>query len=196
MNLARPFAIVLCLPVLGALAGCGANDQPAQRNESYSAVNAQVAETEGIYLEIEEMKYQVQVSKQLNPGTRIDRDYLSGLSPADARLARDEEWFAVFLRVENEVDEAKPNAVDFEIRDTQENVYRPVRFGPENPWAYRPVVVPPLELYPFSDTPAAERPPYASLLLFKVRRFSLDNRPLELIITGREGQQAIVNLDV
>jgi hypothetical protein len=196
MNLARPFAVLLCLPVLGALAGCGANNQPEQRDESYQSVNAQVAETEGIYLEIEEMKYQVQISKQLNPGIVHDRDYLSDLSPADARLARDEEWFAVFLRVENEVDEGKPNAVDFEVRDTQENVYRPVRFGPDNPWAYRPTVVPPKELYPLTNSPAGERPPYAALLLFKVRRFSLDNRPLELIITGREGQQGIVNLDV
>ena len=196
MNFARPLAVLLSVASVFVLAACGANDQPTQRNESYQSVNAQVAETEGIYLEVEEMKYQVQISRQLNVGLVDDKDYIAGLSPADRRLGKDEEWFAVFMRVENEVDETKPNAVDFEIKDTQENVYRPVRFGPDNVWAYRPTMVPARELYPNTNSPAGERAPYATLLLFKVRRFSLDNRPLELTITGREGQQAIVNLDV
>jgi hypothetical protein len=193
---ARTLAVLLSLASAVLLAACGANDQPAQRNESFQSVNAQVAETEAVYLDIEEMKYQVQVSRQLNVGNREDANYLAGLSAADRRLAKDEEWFAVFMRVENVVEEPKPTAIDFEIRDTQENVYRPVRFGPENVWAYRGTTVEGGETYPHPNDPAGERPPQATLLLFKVRRFSLDNRPLELTITGREGQSAIVNLDV
>ena len=196
MNIARPLALLLSVAFAAALAGCGVNDQPAQRNQSYQAVNAQVAETEGIFLDIEELKYQVQISRQLNTGIIQDRDYVSGLSEADRTLAPDQEWFAVFMRIENPGEKPHPNAVDFEIRDTQENVYRPVRLGPENVWAYRPAVVDAKELYPGTNMPAGERPPYGKLLLFKVRRFSLDNRPLELIITGRNGQQGIVNLDV
>jgi hypothetical protein len=196
MNSARLIAVLIALASVTVLAACGEEEQEAQKNESYQSVNAQLAETEGIYLDIEEMKYQVQISRQLNPQLPDDQNYLAGLSEADRRLSKDEEWFAVFMRVENEVDEAKPNAVDFEIRDTQENVYRPIRFGPENVWAYRGTTVPGKELYPNPNSPAGERPPYATLLLFKLRRFSLDNRPLELTITGRQGQQAIVNLDV
>ena len=196
MNSARLLAVLLTLASVLVLAACGAEEQPATKAESYQSVNAQLAETEGIYLTIDEMKYQVQVSRQLNPFLVDDESYLEGLSPADRRLGKDQEWFAVFMRVENEVDEPKPNAVDFEVKDTQENVYRPVRVGPSNVWAYRPTTVPPLELYPNPNSPAGERPPYATVLLFKLRRFSLDNRPLELIITGREGEQAIVNLDV
>lgn len=192
----RLLVVLLSLASVVLLSACGANEQPAQRNESFQSVNAQVAETEAVYLDIEEVKYQVQISRQLNPAAKEDRDYLSGLSPADRRLSKDEEWFAVFMRAENAVEEPKPNAVDFVIRDTQENVYRPVRLGPDNVWAYRGATIGGREIYPHPNDPAGERTPQAALLLFKVRRFSLDNRPLELTITGREGQQAIVNLDV
>jgi hypothetical protein len=53
------------------------------------------------------------------------------------------------------------------------------------------------ELYPNLDSPAGERPPYASLLLYKLKRFSLDNRPLELTIDDPAGgPRGVVNLDV
>ena len=42
---------------------------------------------------------------------------------------------------------------------------------------------------------SSERQPNGSLILFKLKRFSLDNRPLELTIRGQENR-AIVNLDV
>jgi hypothetical protein len=98
--------------------------------------------------------------------------------------------------VENVEHESLQNAVDFEIRDTQENVYRPIQIAPGNVWAYRSTTVEAEELYPHPNSPAGERQPNGALILFKLRRFSLDNRPLELFITGRQGQKAIVNLDV
>ena len=195
MNLARNLAVVLSAAAL-ALTACGEDEQPEQRNESYQSVNAQVAETEGVYLTIEGLKYQVQISRQLNPGLPEDRDYLTGLSGDDRKLGKDEEWFGVWLMAENVEDEPLPNAIDFEIRDTQENVYRPIKIGGENPFAYRSATVDGGDRYPNPNSPAGERQPYGSLVLFKLRRFSIDNRPLELTITGRKGQQAIVNLDV
>ena len=196
MNFARIPAVLLALALAGTLAACGANDQPEQRNESFQSVNAQVAETEGIYLDVDGLKYQVQISRQLNPLLVSDRDYLNGLSAEDRELSKDEEWFGVWLMAENVEHEPLPNATDFEVRDTQENVYRPVQFEQENVFAYREARVAPGDRYPDTDSPAGERQPYGSLLLFKLRRFSLDNRPLELTITRPEGQQAIVKLEV
>ena len=196
MNFVRIPAVLLSLAIALTLAACGEDEQPEQRNESFQSVNAQVAETEGIYLDIEGLKYQVQISRLLNPGLISDRDYLQGLSADDRNLSKDEEWFGVWMMAENVEDEALPNATDFEIRDTQENVYRPVQIGPGNVFAYRGATVDARERYPHPDSPAGERQPYGGLVLFKLRRFSLDNRPLELTITGRQGQQAIVNLDV
>jgi hypothetical protein len=195
MNPARILAVLLTLALVPTLAACG-SEQPAQRNESYQSVNAQLAETEGVYLDIEGLKYQVQISRQLNPLLIDDRDFVQGVPQSDLDLAKDEEWFAVFMRVENPGDKPLPNAIDYEIHDTQENVYRPVDIGPGNVFAYRDATVAGNELYPHSNSPAGERPPYGAMVLFKLRRFSLDNRPLELVITGRNGQQGIVNLDV
>ena len=196
MNFARIPAVLLSLVFALTLVACGEDEQPAQRNESFQSVNAQVAETEGIYLDIDGLKYQVQVSRQLNPGLTEDRDYLQGLSAEDSRLSKDEEWFGVWLMAENVEDKALPIATEFEVRDTQENVYRPVQVAESNVFAYRGARVAGGDRYPDPNSPAGERPPYGSLVLFKLRRFSLDNRPLELTITGPEGQQAIVNLDV
>jgi hypothetical protein len=196
MTSARFLAVLLSVAAALILAACGEDEQPAQSDEQYQSVNAQLAETEGIYLDIDELKYQVQMSRQLNTLREDDREFLIGVSDADRSLSREEEWFGVWLRVENPNDDDRPNAVDFEIRDTQENVYRPVQIGPDNVFAYRAAEVEGESRYPDPQTAAGERPPYGAFLLFKLRRFSLDNRPLELVITGRNGQQGIVNLDV
>jgi hypothetical protein len=194
MSSPRLLAVLLSLACAVLLAACGAED--AREEGGNQTENAVLAETEGIYLDIDGLKYQVQVSRQLNPRLAEDSDYLSGLAPVDRRLGTDEEWFAVFLRAENEHGEPMPNAIDFAIRDTAENVYRPIGLAPDNVWAYRGTVVEPNELYPSTNSPAGERAPNGALLLFKLRRLSLDNRPLELEITGRDGQRGIVNLDV
>jgi hypothetical protein len=188
----RSLALLLALP---ALAACGSEQPLVERGEQETRP-AQVAETEGIYLDVDELKYQVQGSRELNPGIISDRNYLSGVPADDRTLEAEQVWFAVFMRIENHTEEPIPNVEDFEIVDTQENVYRPIALGPENVWAYRPAAVEPESIYPQLDSPAGERPPNGALLLFKIDQFSLDNRPLELIFQGRSGQRAIVNLDV
>ena len=190
----RLLPLSLALTAALALSACG---QEAQDPGGFQTEIAQVAETEAIYIDLDGLKYQVQVSRQLNPLMTGDKDYLQGISLAGLDLEEDEEWFAIFMRAENFTKEPQRLARDFEIRDTQENVYRPVFIGPENDFAYRPTVVQGDENYPDPDSPAGERPPYAAMLLFKVRRFSLDNRPLELILTApKSGKRASVALDV
>ena len=190
---ARLPSLSLALVASLALAACG---QEAQDEGGFQTEIAYVAETEGIYIPLDGMKYQVQVSRQMNPLLLSERDYFQGIPEDDLVLGADQEWFGVFMRVENEVDEPVRSLRDFEIRDTQENIYRPLAIGAGNAWAYRPTIVQGKELYPDPDSPAGERPPYGSLLLVKVRRFSLDNRPLELVLTGNDGEKATVALDV
>jgi hypothetical protein len=197
MSRARTALILLALVASSALAACG--NEPHEPGTLQSE-NAQVAETEGIYVDVDGLKYQVQLSKQLNPLLPDDRDYLKGISPAQAELRPDEEWFGVFILAQNYEKEAVQAASDFEIVDTQENKYTPVVVGEENVWAYRARAIPgrdgPLpETLPDSNSPARERQPNGALLLFKLKRFSLDNRPLELNIRGSEND-AVVNLDV
>ena len=64
--------IVLCALFAGALAaaGCGANSETGIQ---------QAATDEGQYLEVGGLKYQVQISRQLNPSDNEDRGYLVGV---------------------------------------------------------------------------------------------------------------------
>ena len=190
-----PRSLVLLLAAVLAL-GLSACGQEAVDPGGYQTENAQVAETEGIYLELGEMKYQVQISRQLNPLLIDDRDYFEGISEADLDLADDEVWFGVWMRVENESEEPQEAAERFTIVDTQENEYVPVQIGEENKFAYAAREVEGGKLLPDPNGPAGERQPNGALLLYKLKRFSLDNRPLELIIEGPDGERAVVNLDV
>ena len=122
----------------------------------------------------------MQISRQLNPTDFEDRDYLIGL-PASQQLGPDEDWFGVFVRVEND-SEGRAGDLGYSIRDTQGNVYRPVAIGPNNLFAYRAAVLRPTDVLPVPSTPAAENTIQGALLLFKVTVANFQNRPLELQI--------------
>jgi hypothetical protein len=188
----RRLLTVLALVASLALAACG--NEPIEEGD-FQSENAQVAETEGIYVTVDDVKYQVQMSKQLNPLLEDDRSYLTGVSGAAADLGRDEEWFGVWILAQNYADHEIQAASDFEIVDTQERSYVPVTIGEENEWAYRARRIGSKETIPDSQVAARERFPNGALLLFKLKRESLNNRPLELNIRGTENR-AIVNLDV
>ncbi len=154
--------------------------------------------TEGAYLDLGELKYQVQISRILNPSSVEDRAYLVGLTPAERRLKVGEQWFAVFIRVQNVTNEAKPAAIDYRIVDTQETTFRPIRLAADNVFAYRGGNVSPHNVIPKPDSPAEQGSIQGSLLLFRIPNANLENRPLEFSIrTPRQpGVVATVDLDI
>jgi hypothetical protein len=167
-------------------AGCGGHTGPVT-----------TAETEGLYLDVGEMTYQVQISRYMNPSDQEDRAYFAGLPEGATQLPGDEAWFGIFLRVQNETDEPHRAAGDIVIEDTQENKYRPLSLGDENLFAYRADVVPPDSVSPAADTIAAQGPVgYGRLLLFKLKIESLQNRPLRMTIRAGSGPPSEVTLDV
>src|SRR5206468_12346959 len=98
-----------------AVAGCG------HHKETF-------AETEGVYLDLGPMKYQVQISRWLNPADPQDFEFFRGLpTGVGAALPADELWFGIFMRVENPGDTAQPMADRFESVDTQGNKYAPLQ---------------------------------------------------------------------
>ena len=117
--------LVISAALLCALTAAGCGNKHA---------TVTVADTEGIYLDVDELKYQVQISRYMNPNDVEDRAYLTGLPEGEAEPTGEETWFGVFIRVQNSTDETITPADDFEIVDTQENVYRPVEL--DNPYAY------------------------------------------------------------
>lgn len=173
------------------LAACGKHHDTEAR--------VQHIEGEGFYLSLGDLKYQVQLTRQLNAHDAQDRPLLRGVPADEQHLAADEVWFGVFLQVENESDEPQQPSGDIEIVDTQERVFEPIELEEANVFAYRPdEPIPPGKIVPLADTPAYDTPIRGSLLLFKLPATALDNRPLELKIEGNTSppQTGIIDLDV
>ena len=157
--------------------------------------------TEGAYLELGGLKYQVQISRLLNPASIEDRDYLIGLNAAQRKLPAGQEWFAVFMRVENAGEEPghPARAADYVITDTQDTKFRPVTMAPENVFVYRGGgTLAPEAILPAPDSPAGQGSIQGALLLYKIPTRNLENRPLELSIRSSDapGKTATVDLDV
>jgi hypothetical protein len=157
-------------------------------------------ETEGVYLDVGEppLKYQVQISRQLNPADTEDRAYLLGLPPAQRELAPGDIWFGVFIRVENDGEGAQPTAKDFTITDTEDNEYRPIPLRSENVYAYRPQSLAPGRRIPELNSTAEQGSIQGSLLLYRIPVSNLENRPLEFSVKSPQVPQreGTVDLDV
>jgi hypothetical protein len=157
------------------------------------------AETEGLYLDINGLKYQIEMSRYMNPADVEDAEYLIGLPESTPPPSEDETLFGVWVRVENtSEDETRPAASRWEIHDTQENIYRPLPVDPDlNEFAYEAVDVPPKTVLPLPTSAAGQGPIQGLMLLFKIRNESFQNRPLELKFSnGGAGQEGTYDLDV
>ena len=169
----------------GGLTACGNKEKETTRGTSEAA-----------YLDVSGLKYQVQVSRQLNPADPEDRDYLAGLPAGNEKLPPGTVWFGVFMRVENEQKNAIQSSQDFTIKDTQANLFKPVPV--DNSVGYRPELVPGGGYIPNQEKLAAYAGTQGELLLYKIPTASLDDRPLELTIRSPldPAQAAVVDLDV
>jgi hypothetical protein len=166
---------VLLVSVL-ALSACSDNSHTRVTTGTYAGESGQNAP----YLNVGPLIYEVQLSRELNPYDTEDSTYLSGLTPAQRKLAPGEEWFAVFLQVYNESSAPHVATTNISISDTQENVYTPIAPALTNEFAYRGGLVPPKGRIPALDTTAANGPTQGALVLFKIKIVSLDNRPIEI----------------
>ena len=182
-----PRLVVLAAVLIALVAGgCGHED-------------LKVADNEGLYTVVDGLKYQIQMSRYMNVNDVEDRDYFKGLPAGTAQPTADETWFGVWVRVQNEGDKALPAADTWEIRDTQDNTFRPIPIDTNaNVFAFQKgIEVPPATVLPLSSSAAGQGPIQGSLLLFKLKTESLQNRPLELVFSnGAQGKQGIYDLDV
>ena len=175
------------LAVAAVLVACGLRQQAQDQHHG---------DTEGTYLNVGPLTYQVQISRQLNPDDIEDQTYLQGIRPFQAKLAKGQTWFGVFLRVANETKQTHPAADDFVITDTQDDTYFPVPQAPQNHFSYQGGLVPPDGLIPPANSVASEGVIQGSLVLFKLPVAALDNRPLELVVTDQLQNKGRVSLDV
>ncbi len=191
----KPLLALLAVAAVLGLSACG---------DSHTRVNggtyAGESGANAPYLDVGPLVYEVQLSRQLNPFDTEDSSYLAGLTPAQRQLRPGEEWFGVFMQVYN--NGGKPQLVasplSMRITDTQGAVYRPVLMPASNPFAYRAGFVPANGRLPELNTVAANGATQGSLLLYKIRLISLDNRPLILHLVDplNPAQTASAELDV
>jgi hypothetical protein len=183
----RPLPIALLVAVSLVAAGCG--------NKTSSLTEAQ---TEGLYMDVGPLLYQVQISRYLNPNDPEDRAYLTGLPPGiPLQPPRGQTWFGVFMRVQNVTKQTYVPTNQYLVTDTQGARFRPVPLNPRvNAFAYVPTPMGPGTVNPGPETPAANGPIQGSLILFRLTNDSLQNRPLVLHIEGRAGQAATIDLDL
>lgn len=185
----RLTALPLLLALLAMLgAGCG---------EGKLALRTQ-GETEGLHVDLGDLMYQVQLSRQLNPSDAEDQAYLSGLAPGTTPPGPDETWFGIFIRVQNVTERTLQPAESFLVVDTEEREYRPLVLDYRaNAFAYRPLPLAPGEIIPNENTIAGQGVVAGSLILFKVKLESLQNRPVEFVIRSSQASgEALVDLDV
>jgi hypothetical protein len=136
--------------------------------------------TEGTYLDVGPMAYQIQISRILNPSDPEDRDYMQGVP---GTVAPDEVWFAVFVRGQNTSAHTQQAADDFEITDTLNNRFRPVAIARTNPFAYKARPVAHGQVIPSGSSAAGSGVvQQGAMLLFKIKLSSLSDRPLEFHI--------------
>jgi hypothetical protein len=187
-----PPAVLAVLAVL-ALSACG-DSHTKVTTGTYAGESGANAP----YLDVGPLKYEVQLSRELNPTNSEDSAYLQGLSATDRQLAPGQEWFAVFLQVYNDGSQATPAATNVTIADTQGNVYSPLLPDQTNQFAYRGGLVAGKGQLPEPNTVAYSGPTQGALLLYKIQTVSLDNRPLDVKIVNPSdlAESASAELDV
>jgi hypothetical protein len=181
----RKLVLLACVAVF--VAGCG----------NKTAITT-VAETEGVYVDVAGLTYQVQLSRYLNPGDVEDKQYLQGLpSGVSPQLPGDETWFGVWMRVKNYSDGPLTPTDQFVITDTEGNKFEPVPLDAKtNVFVYDPALLQHSQVLPTPDSAASSGPIQGSLILFRLKTASLQNRPLVLSIEHEGGQGGEVDLDL
>jgi len=147
------------------------------------------APSEGFYVDIGEVAYQVQISRILNPKAEEDRSYIVGLpSAVTPDLGPTEQWFAVFLRAQSYGDKPEQLATKFRVVDTDGSAWEPVALTEVNQFRWAPDAdipkgIPAGYTYPGPNSVSGMGPVReGSLLLFKLDDSIFQNRPLVLEI--------------
>jgi hypothetical protein len=150
------------------------------------------------YVQVGQLYYQVQISRELNPWSDEDKYYLQGFSSSELKLPSADEWFGVSLQVFNWTHRPYTPTGDFFITDTLGDRYSPLSNGAPNPYSYLPSLIPAGGQLPAIDSDAYTGWSQGEWLIFKIPYTSLVNRPfiLHLVNPADTAKQSRIELDV
>src|SRR5688572_1972237 len=171
---------LLALLVAVPLVGCG-------EEEGEEALES----VEGEPLHLDELIYNVAITRFLNPEELEDAAYLVGQEPEPSGKS----YLAVFMLIKNDnEDEAVESADGYLVTDAGGRRYEPL--PSESPYAMEiGATVEPDGTIPEPDTTAADGPTQGAMLLFLVDDDVSEERPLELDIEAA-GETGVVELDI
>ena len=174
-------ALSLLAAVLGALALAGCGSDP----EDTTSVN------EGEPMKLDDVVFNVQISRFLNGADPEDSAYLAGQPPP----ASDENYLAIFMTVKNDGDASATVPADFKVLDTAGTEYKPVHS--KSPFAL-PLggTIPANQTLPNAESTAANGPIQGAMVLFRVSDQAVEDRPLILEIPSASGTPGEVKLDI
>ena len=147
---------------------------------------------EGEPLELGELRFNVQLTRFLNPDDTEDAEYLRELPSPPAG----QDYLAVFMDVENEGDSEQqlPAFDQVEVEDTTGATAEPVET--ESLFALQlGEPIPAGAEIPEADSAASSGPAQGAFLLFLVPEAVSENRPLELQITSGD-EEGTIELDL
>lgn len=181
-RLARVVGLLLIAAMALAAGGCGGKDVYA------------VEAKEGGRIFVDDLFYQVQLSRQLNTKDVEDSTYLQG----QPQPATGDTYFGVFVRADNETSDRRilPIGIDaMKITTAGGDVFRPIPVKASG-WGWAPAPLGKGAMLPIPNTPAHIGPIRGGLILFRIPLTDLDNRPLVLEIKGKGGHSGHITLDV
>jgi hypothetical protein len=162
-------------------------------NSACGSTEERTSGDEGQFIHVGEAVYQVQLTRLLNSHIRPDDAYLRG-QPA---TTGNEEYLAVFLRIENKGDAPYQPPRDMKVVDTIGNEYLPLDATQSGFGLEFGSPIPPGKLAPPLNSPAAEGPNAGALVLFRVKSESATNNlPLELDVPSGPSSSSRIVLDI
>jgi hypothetical protein len=195
----RRFWILACtLAVAFAVTACGSSNHAPSKPGVLTGHEVGNEENDGSYIQAGPITYQLQVSRELNPYSIQDAPYVKGLPPGFAPPTANQFWYGVFLWAKNQHHKAYRTSDNFEIVDTQGDVYRPIKLDTAlNPWAWTAQLLQKNDTEPGENSVQSEGESQGGLLLFKMNTSAYANRPLTLYVLNHSGQKlGSISLDL
>ncbi len=193
MTLRRLLLAAVALTLCVSVSACGIS----RRKKIYYVTEAEIAAGGQPYFFAGPITYQVQVSRQLNPFSTEDVQYLSGVKGAQ-RIGASDLWFGVFLWALNQSGHGATTSDRFTLHDSAGDVFYPVKLNPSlNPFAWTAQTLAPNATEPAPDTTAANGPTQGGLILFELTQSIYANRPLTLYVYPQGGgKPSLASLDL
>jgi hypothetical protein len=179
---ARRLLLLLCALALAVgLSACG---------HKTAHPNVADANNDGDYIDAGPVTYQLQISRELNQYSTEDSSYVKGLPPGTTGPSPSQMWYGVFLWAKNQTHHDQTTLGDFQITDSQGDIYYPEKLNPNvNEFAWTPQTLAPNQIEPGPDTVASDGPTQGRLLLFKLNTTVYNDRPLTLWLLGSGGKK-------